>query len=1055
MKHFIVAKWRIISMLIVLFVTINTNTKAQTVVATVGTGTSAAAYGPIYTSYDYSYIQILYNASVITAAGGSSTKVINKVAFFLNAKGASDIGNDTWTISMANVARTTFSSTTNWEPVANLTEVYSGKVTFPAAGNWMEIPLTTEFQWDGTSSIIVAIQENTPSKTTGCTWRYTSTSNTFLYSYANTTPINPSAPPVNARSVYRSNIQFSFIDKCTGTPTAGSATYGDYCIGKPVIFNVTGASATGGLTYQWQKAVLDINLLYSNISGATSKEFIDNTPSNGYYYRCKVTCSHSSKTSNSSSIKLNYTNQIASSSGATRCGTGAVNLTATSNNGEPVKWYTSSSGGTSIGSGSPFTTPTLSTTTDFYASPETDNFVSATLTGTSTVNASTTAQTPFTGLYTSVHTQYLILESMLTSIGLKAGYIKSINFEVTSKSSSKTYSDYTIQMANVADVALSSGMISPTLTPVYKADYNSVLGNNTFDLDDNGFYWDGTSSLLIDICFDNVTYGLGYSSNDAVAFVATSHVGTYGRYNDVTNLCGVTTTGSASSVARVPKITFSMNEPCTGPRVLVKATVNPLPKPTISPTAPINICFGESKVLTGGGGTGNYSWSKSGSIISGANSSTYTASATGKYRFIITNPTTGCFDSSVAVDFTENPIPDIILSPAVIPAVCADSFVHFTSSSSVSDLTYQWYFNDTAIDDAKDKGLDFSKEGKYKLIAKSKYCEDTSDIIDFKMNPLPVSEASISSINSAICMGGNIELNANDIPPTSSYQWYRNDSILTGVISQKFITNIPGYYTVKVKDVNKCQKLSDSVHVFNSPMGYPDITPKESKFCEGKKIKILANTGPYGAIFKWYKNGVLQPTDTFKSIDVGDAGVYEVTVTDIFGCTFPSPKSTVFIEPLPIVPIIIKTGSVLSTDMPYASYQWYRNGKIQAGATSRNFKYDFDGSYHVVVGNAANCFVNSDTILIDSKTRTNIGAIKPTDADITLYPNPTQAIVYIKSNVQISILVHDIQGRLIFKDENIQHIDMTNFADGAYIFTIIDLKGNILKKDRVVKNISM
>lgn len=51
--------------------------------------------------------------------------------------------------------------------------------------------------------------------------------------------------------------------------------------------------------------------------------------------------------------------------GGSRCGTGSVTLTASST--VQVNWYASNSGGTSIGTGLNFSTPSISTTTTFYA----------------------------------------------------------------------------------------------------------------------------------------------------------------------------------------------------------------------------------------------------------------------------------------------------------------------------------------------------------------------------------------------------------------------------------------------------------------------------------------------------------------------------------------------------------------------------------------------------------------------------------------------------------------------------------------------------------------
>ena len=51
--------------------------------------------------------------------------------------------------------------------------------------------------------------------------------------------------------------------------------------------------------------------------------------------------------------------------GASRCGSGSVTLTAVSS--APVNWYNASSGGALLGSGLSFTTPVISTTTTYYA----------------------------------------------------------------------------------------------------------------------------------------------------------------------------------------------------------------------------------------------------------------------------------------------------------------------------------------------------------------------------------------------------------------------------------------------------------------------------------------------------------------------------------------------------------------------------------------------------------------------------------------------------------------------------------------------------------------
>ncbi|RVT78620.1 T9SS type B sorting domain-containing protein [Flavobacterium sufflavum] len=67
----------------------------------------------------------------------------------------------------------------------------------------------------------------------------------------------------------------------------------------------------------------------------------------------------------SASTTLNFSN-ITSTTSASRCGNGSVTLKATALNGT-VSWYDSLTGGTILATGNSFTTPTLSSSTTYYA----------------------------------------------------------------------------------------------------------------------------------------------------------------------------------------------------------------------------------------------------------------------------------------------------------------------------------------------------------------------------------------------------------------------------------------------------------------------------------------------------------------------------------------------------------------------------------------------------------------------------------------------------------------------------------------------------------------
>ena len=155
---------------------------------------------------------------------------------------------------------------------------------------------------------------------------------------------------------------------CPGS-NGGTASPGVYsiCGSGSTTLTSSGFSFGNTIGYQWQISndnfatnIVDLVGQTSALSGNTG--VIAATR----WFRLKVTCGATASTGYSNIIQIDVNNpQVTSPVGGTRCGTGTVNLSAT---GTGLKWYTAATGGTSIGSGSPFTTPVISSTTNFYVS---------------------------------------------------------------------------------------------------------------------------------------------------------------------------------------------------------------------------------------------------------------------------------------------------------------------------------------------------------------------------------------------------------------------------------------------------------------------------------------------------------------------------------------------------------------------------------------------------------------------------------------------------------------------------------------------------------------
>ena len=130
--------------------------------------------------------------------------------------------------------------------------------------------------------------------------------------------------------------------------------------------NLTLASNTGSI--QWQSST--DNITFTNIAGATSSSLTSaqmGVLNATRYYRANVTngvCA--SAISNTLTITVNPAPTLTSTTGASICGTGTATLQASTAAGT-INWYAASTGGASLGTGTSYTTPSINTTTTYYA----------------------------------------------------------------------------------------------------------------------------------------------------------------------------------------------------------------------------------------------------------------------------------------------------------------------------------------------------------------------------------------------------------------------------------------------------------------------------------------------------------------------------------------------------------------------------------------------------------------------------------------------------------------------------------------------------------------
>lgn len=129
-----------------------------------------------------------------------------------------------------------------------------------------------------------------------------------------------------------------------------------------------------------------------------------------------------------------------------------------------------------------------------------------------TYNTDINGQSPFASNRIRHKMQALYYASELSASGIYAsGNIQSMIMRVVTKNSTKAYTGLTISIANTNATTLSAGFTAAIFTQVYSGNYSTVAGNNTFNFS-TPFLWDGSSNVVVQICFDN-----GAAPADALA----------------------------------------------------------------------------------------------------------------------------------------------------------------------------------------------------------------------------------------------------------------------------------------------------------------------------------------------------------------------------------------------------------------------------------------------------------------------------------------------------------------------------------------------------------
>lgn len=782
---------------------------------------------------------------------------------------------------------------------------------------------------------------------------------------------------------------------------------------------------------------------------------------------------------------------VNSTTPASRCDAGTVTLQATATLGT-LNWYDAPTGGNLVGTGTSFTTPSISATTTYYVESVVGSCTSArvsviaTVINTPAITATTPANRCGTG---TISLQATASSGTIQWYDLPSGGTLLASGGTLNLISLATTTTYYVQVTNGFCTSPRTPVIAtinavPTVTsttPASRCDAGSVtlqasassgilnwydaptLGN----LVGTGTNFTTPSISLTTIYYVEATSGTCSSARTAVTATvnvtptitsttpnsrcdsgtvtlsAFASAGNVVWYANATGGTPLATTNSFTTPSISTTTTYyveAVNGSCaSGTRTPVIATVNT--SPTITSTTNSTVCGQGGGTLFATASAGTVLWynvPSGGSAITSGNSLSVSGGSGTYYAEAINN---GCISVRVAVNYTYIPIPQITVVGSA--SRCGNGSVTLTTSSDSG--TISWY--DAPVGgNLVATGTSFttpslSSTTSYYVEAANGTCISASrTAITATINEIPVIT---STTPASRCGNGSVTLQAT--ASIGTINWYNAPTggalVATG---GSFTTPVLGITTIYYVEVvnGGCNSARTAVNATVFAAATITSTTPASRCDTGSlTLNATANIGT----LSWYdlpSGGTLLGTGTsFTTPSISVSTTYYVEATN-GSCT-----STRVAVSASISPTAAPTGFTNQTfcagetvgliSITGSNVIWY--DAPSGGNIIPNGTVLVSGTTYYASQTVTSC--ESPTRLAVTMTLGGcLGNEEFVANVIKLYPNPVVDIVTISSTeIMTNLEVINMLGQIVFSksiNENETTIDMSRYSSGSYIVRV-------------------
>jgi hypothetical protein len=428
-----------------------------------------------------------------------------------------------------------------------------------------------------------------------------------------------------------------------------------------------------------------------------------------------------------------------------------------------------------------------------------------------------------------------------------------------------------------------------------------------------------------------------------------------------------------------------------------------------------------------------------------------------KFGVICGNTSDTTYSNIFSVPFLP-PHPNVVITSSTSPVMyCAGDSVKL-NATYYNDAVYDWYKDTDLVFGWKHSDIGVVAAGRYfaKVTSPLSLCPAYSDTIEIQEIDPGYSVTITKPLDSFACKGNSILLTAMSSLAGVTYSWTQDGVVIPGATSAIYSANVTGVYRVFVHDgISTCKAASRSIKITikDNPIATIKVPSGSATGCEYEGV--LLNAGNKGFGYTWMFNGVTVAGASDSMYTAKISGDYQVKVFNADGCATMSSIVTVTILPAPtpvITQIKIGSGIELGLTMSYLGYQWYKDGvEIPAPVGISNTYFTSNpGVYRVKVKDFNGC---EGEAIIDLNGVLHIDENLQNDV-IRLFPNPTTGIVNIKSPIRVKVIVTDATGKLVTEMLSNSIVDLSKYADGVYLFKVLDLDGKILIPQQKVNKIS-